>query len=326
MGKRSLLTHYRNFEINWKNVDASTPISFEDSEATGWIAHFEVWNIETEDPSVVEDWKVPLKKADVALQIRSFRKYTRMYKIEHGSRVFKRELALHFPSSIGNKMDAFTVLRTVFLRNQSPARSNPQPSSNYIWRSVPIPMLHSIKRSLPQGTLGTEISASRSNGAPSTSTCDIKFELDQTSTYQVSLFNNLVLYKVIRGHDVLPVRLEVTSSLAIFSLEYNQEPDSLSLISYIGGDPRQGYISHVTFHSDLPLLAFWYGALEGKSKIVIWRFCQEQEQASKDPVYLNYSSLTESQDSFVSCYEWIGGSLQSMQFSATAKEIVVESN
>ena len=279
---------------------------------------YELWDLEHEAPTVLEEYKLPLDEANVALQIQRFLKYTRpsMHDVKH-------ELALHFPSSIGNNLDAFTVLRTAFLRDYRLDRVKQRSSNSAVWRSVLIPVVHNIDETLLLGSSVFESSTSYQCEMQGILSCNTILKLSQTPLYRVSSFNDYMLYECVGRYAILPRGEEVANSIAIFLISRFGRKDSITMISCIEGDRDQGYINRCTFHSSLPLMTFYFGSLIGESKIVLWRFAPQSRHDSKGLIHLNFSSLLQtsvSSDSIFSVV--ISRRLETLHFSASGKELV----
>ena len=116
-----------------------------------------------------------------------------------GDRSARKDLALHFPISIGNNLEVFTILRKVYTRIsfRDASRSIPGKSPE-CWRILPIPVEHSESSTLlyclsqpfpEQGALEADVSACRSASV----------KLDDLNAFKLVAHNEYLLYYAIRG-------------------------------------------------------------------------------------------------------------------------------
>jgi hypothetical protein len=244
----------------------------------GWIAQYELWNIEFDDPIVVEDFRIPLNKREVQLQYERFQKTITSEHKPNGIQMAGKDLALHFPSSIDADLQTFTVLTTVFTRRRSmPSGLLSAGSANAmdIWRPMPMPILHTVHATLLMGlskSTNMRNATSPNDARASAPTRSQAIRLDRTPAYRLMTYNNYVLYQSIEGRGVLNEEEDMTGTLAIYRIKHAEAVNDISLIGCIEGNGTLGSIHHAVFHPNYPLLAFQFLSRIGDSHIVLWYF------------------------------------------------------
>lgn len=90
------LTVCRAFEMSWMNSTPRRKHKSNRDQFDGWIAQYKLWNIEDDDPVVVEESTIPIDKAEAQLQYERFQKEINCFNKSMNTRASKKELALHF--------------------------------------------------------------------------------------------------------------------------------------------------------------------------------------------------------------------------------------
>jgi hypothetical protein len=120
----------------------------------GWVAQYELWNIEFDDPILVEDYRIVLDKIEVQSQHAKFQKFINTEITSNGSRKIRKDLAVHFPTSISSDLSTITVLTTVFdwqQRLASGTLAKQETEAAEMWTSTPLPIRHTKHATLLMG-------------------------------------------------------------------------------------------------------------------------------------------------------------------------------
>ena len=170
--------------------------------STGWTAQFEIYDINPQEPELDGEWQFDLEVGEVMRQIQIFPKVVTVNPREPGDDFAQQDLAIHFPASIGNNLDIFTVLRAVYVRKifAKSFSSVPQKSTDS-WIVLPIPVQHCEHSTLLQCP-----SLSNSRGdvpkaeTPVSRAAPVK--IDDLTAFRLVAHNNYLLYYAIRGTSV----------------------------------------------------------------------------------------------------------------------------
>ena len=273
------------------------------------MAHYQLWNLQTYDPTVIEEYKHPLLEAEVAFQIRRFGKL-----LSSKGKQKSLRLTLHFPSSIGEDLDTFTVLRTV-LRKIPPSNNFEDGSgAAHSWMQVVIPVAH---EAYMVGTVRCM------------SMIEI-FEIDRTEEYKLTPFGDYVLYEgyeaehALHGRPNRPREIDVATTIAVFELKGDTEQNNVALLGCMKGRQlpvtRCASARQCLVHPHLPLMAFYLTEPYGSGRIILW--CFTEGQRSEQHLPLCFPSLAPYDSASFTCLDLEGELLQSLQFSASGKELV----
>lgn len=109
--------------------------------ATGWTAQYEIWNVSSDDVTIDEDWHFELDQEEVMIQISHFSTLRPTNLDGLGGSNLCKDLKIHFPTSIGNDVNLFTILRTVYTRKLFCGTNEPETTqARNIWRVIPMPL------------------------------------------------------------------------------------------------------------------------------------------------------------------------------------------
>ena len=111
--------------------------------SVGWTAQYELYDKSLQGPELVEEWQFKLEPIEVTQQLRTFSKMVKLDPTNSGNRYTAVDLAMHFPVSIGDKLDIFTALRLVYIRKRCGKSSSLDPCGlTSSWIILPIPIEH----------------------------------------------------------------------------------------------------------------------------------------------------------------------------------------
>src|SRR5580658_3939305 len=89
-------------------------------ECEGWIARFETWNINEDDPQRLEDLRIALDQSEVESHVRTFLAYVKFTekknpraKSQNGQ--VRHHWALPFPTTISSNLEVVIVLKTLYI-------------------------------------------------------------------------------------------------------------------------------------------------------------------------------------------------------------------
>jgi hypothetical protein len=305
----------RTFEETWNKTLRNKKYTCKNDPYNGWIAQCELWDINADDLIKVEDSRIPLDRNEVKVQYERFHKYVKNFDKVSKSRGGKKDLALHFPSSIEFDLCTISVLRTVFRRRapfpKTPSRAD-QPSTN-VWRPIKIPVQHT-----PEATLlfGLPSMPDSPNQAPQ------PLMLARTPAFRLLTHCKYVLYQSVEEHGCMTEDEEPAGTIAVYEVTRSNQVDHVKLLGCIEGDDSRGCIVRCVFHPTLPLLAFHYVSALGDSQIYLWFFAKDFSEESRF-MMLNHELLQRGLTGGFAlvCIASVHGRLQSLHFSSKGEAL-----
>lgn len=317
----------------------------------GWTAQFELYNTNSQEPEVEGQWEFGLEADEVIRQIQLFSKVVTFNPTKSGKYSIQQDLAVHFPISIGNKLDVFTVLRGVYIRkcfgNTSSSISHKSTDS---WISLPIPVEHYENSTLLRcSSLSTSQGKSSKADMPTSTPASV--EIDNLTAFRFVIHNDYLMYYAIGGttitrqssssakggeyhendelytededesdemsisshDDNVPENECVGTSVAVFSMAGVHQGEGIYLLDYIKNAGKGTYIGKYAFHSSLPLLAIHCGS-DDNGNIFLWKL---KNVECSNHVFQTVSTF---QALVVKKVHWT----ESLQFSACGKHVIIE--
>ena len=168
----------------------------------GWTAQYELYDTSLQEPELVEEWKFKLEPIEVTQQIQTFSKIVDLDPTDSGNRSTGKDLAIHFPVSIGNKLDIFTVLRRVYIRKRCGKTSSLDPcESTSSWIILSIPIEHCEHSTLLDCS---SLSSSReeSSEADTQIPRPTFVKIDNLTCFRLVAHNDYLLYYAIRDTSI----------------------------------------------------------------------------------------------------------------------------
>jgi hypothetical protein len=321
------LTAHRAFELCWRKSTARRKHQTKENQYDRWIAQYEIWNIEEDDPVVVEDFNIPIDKNEVELQYERFQKYVKSFSKVPTTPTARKDLALHFPTSIDSSLKTFTILRTIYKRDQTTGpRTHILDSSANCWRPILMPVIHTVDSTLLKGSSEKQQKEKSKyihdieSGAQS---YDTLLKLHKTPAFRMVTSQNYILYQSIAGREALSPDEDSAATIAVFMLTNITGADETRLLGCIEGGQKQGSMHHCVFHPTYPLLAFYHNSPTGISQIILW--CFARDFASRSSFMLLNQSVLQSKDGFsTSSVATISGRPKYIQFSACGTQIIYQ--
>ncbi|MCJ1380803.1 hypothetical protein MMC17_003912 [Xylographa soralifera] len=168
----------------------------------GWTVQFEIYNTNLQEPELNGEWKFDLEADEVIRQIQFFSKIVALNQVEPGDHVSQQDLAIHFPTSIGNNLDVFTVLRGVYIHKCLEKASSSVPyKSTDSWIILPIPVQHYERSTqLHYSSLLNSRGEALEAGPPVSWAASVK--IDDLTAFRLAAHNDYLLYYAIRGTSV----------------------------------------------------------------------------------------------------------------------------
>ena len=170
--------------------------------STGWTARFELYDTKSLKSGFRKDWHFNLETDEIMHQIRNCSRYVNPRPSESNKTSNQRDLAVHFPVSIGNNLDVFTVLRRVYIRRHFEEASSCK-SSGFAdsWTVLPIPIerhafLGFFDESFTPNDRGLAAQTNASISKPGHA------EIDHRSTFRFDVHNDYLLCYAIRGTSI----------------------------------------------------------------------------------------------------------------------------
>ena len=315
----------RAFEAYWKFSAPRAIRSTTEDIFDEWIAQYELWDIKFDDPVLVEDCRIVLDKIEVQSQHAKFQKFIKTDIVTDGSRKTRKDLAVHFPCSIGVDLRTITVLTTVFdLQKRVAAGTTTKQEAEAVdmWTRTPLPIRHTEHATLLTG-LPKELVKNEQHCPEEIrkeSSKERIISLDSMSAYRLLTCRNYVLLQSIDGRGTLNEEDDMTSSMAVYWRDV-RHLESPKLVGCITGDGSVGSILHPTFHPQYPLIAFHYKSQIGDSHIVLWLF----KKPGDEIVLLNHDifSFRSLEGGLSACYVTkLASRIKMLQFSACGTTII----
>ncbi len=168
----------------------------------GWTAQFEVYNTHPQKARIEEEWKFDIDPDEVIQHIQKFSKTVTLDPTETAHRSARKDFALHFPISIGNNLEVFTVLRKVYIRTSfRDSSSSISNKAHHRWRVLSVPVEHSDSSTMlpcfskpfsdqanPEADVSTWKSAS--------------VRVDDLTAFRLVAHNEYILYYALRGTSI----------------------------------------------------------------------------------------------------------------------------
>ena len=168
----------------------------------GWTAQFEVYSTRLQKGRIEEDWRFDIDPDEVLQHIQKFSKTITLDPTEPAYRSTRKDLALHFPISIGNNLEVFTVLRKVYIRTSSrdSSSSNPHKAHQH-WRVLSIPVEHSQNSTLLR-CFSKPFSERENLDAADATWKSASVKVDDLTAFRLVAHNEYILYYALRGTSV----------------------------------------------------------------------------------------------------------------------------
>jgi hypothetical protein len=303
--------------------------SSSDDPFDGWIAQYELWDIDLDDPIVVEDSRIPLDGKEVQMQYEGFEQLMTFYdKLSYGGNVGK-ELALHFPTSIEEDLQTFTVLTTVFKRRKplsSDQMSTTSLAATETWQPTIVPIRETIHASMLKGFSSSSPRMNSSNlMGPASPSSEAIFTFKRP-VYRLTTHYEFILYQSNEGCGILNENEDMMGTMAVYQMYNNKHIDNVRLLGCTESDGNFGAINHAVFHPDRPLLAFQFLSRRGNSHIALWHF-RDSTALGAQFLTLHHElirrSNTNSGDSLVSIAT-ISSTVKYLQFSACGANLIYQ--
>jgi hypothetical protein len=320
----------RAFEISWRKSTPRQKYQPNALQFDGWIAQYELWNIEYDDPVVVDDSRIPIDKVEVQLQYERFQKHVKNYSKSTNTQASKKELALHFPTSISKGLNTITVLRTIFQRPQYvvPESLKLYSSANG-WRRILMPIVHTTDSTLllgPSERLRVGKTEDVREAVTFTQSTDMVLKFDRTPAFRIMTHEDYVLYQSVEGSEALTQDEDGAATIAVYQLGNAEGSDEPKLLGCIEGDGNHGSISYCVFHPTLPLLALHFRSTTGISQIILWCFARRTASNSGSLVLLSQSMLQKKESFSTSSVCTITSRLMYIRFAACGTYVIFETH
>ena len=246
-------------------------------------------------------------------------------------------MAVNLPTSIGNKLDTFSVLRRVFVQKSIDRISSASSQGKDIWNVVTVPICYDATSTLLDRCLlpVDGIDCSWSNPGFSGSSL---IRLDCRSVFRVELHEEYIVYLVIcndrkdtideeniedesnddEGVDDVCSSVDdfLATSMAVFSLYDLRNRSAVRLVDYTEGFDDDRRIGKFGFHPRLPLMAFQRDSeREEIRSIVLWNLSSIFTTHNNVQMNVRFETL-----SGLGHTRWTEG----LHFSACGKYVVVQ--
>ncbi|ORY10382.1 hypothetical protein BCR34DRAFT_566803 [Clohesyomyces aquaticus] len=263
------------------------------SRYDGWVAQCELWDIDADEPVLVEDSRVSLDKEEIEVQYERFRKHIKNFDKSLTAKAARKELALHFPSSIESDLRTISVLRTIFRRRLPFPKSLAGASKPLadIWRPILMPIRHTLHATLLLGFPPATDANKQARVAESPGSIPRALRLGRTPAFRILTHGNFVLYQSVEGRDGLSEEEDPAGTIAAYKITHQDGADNIRLLGCIEGDGSRGCIVRCCFHPQLPLLAFHYVSRTGISQLFLWSFTKHSSDDNENFVLLNHELL-----------------------------------
>lgn len=334
------LMYNRAFDSLWKQNISCRKRSSSDPQFVGWKAQYQIWNVESRNPTVIEDSYVHLNSEEVQMQCEGFENQRMKYPAD-GSQNIGPEFALHFPISIAEDLQRFTVLTTVFVPVQPwTAHRNSETTipAAKSWRAISVPVLSTIHAPMlkgfansPSPSVGYNTVVARSsyfsnNSAVRSALTRKTVAIVKMPTYQLFTYRDYIMYQSNEGCGVLIEEPDTMGTLAVYQASGDEQSRVATLLGCVESNGRLGAMSHATFHPNYPLLAFQYLSARGEAHTVLWHFSQTTDSDSKISV-LNIENLRSNSMKFLCSMASIATSpspLKVLHFSACGETLIYQ--
>jgi hypothetical protein len=298
-------------------------------ECEGWVARFETWNINEDDPQRLEDRRIALDPLEVGSHVRTFLAYVKLAEgkdTQAKSRMgqVRHQWALPFPTTISSNIEVAIVLKTLYILGPSSARlplrgglyPKPVPSiiipTGRVEPRTPIPQVRQDLHELPTTTMPQAGSSSKG------------LHVSYSYSFVISRNNRYILYKDSMGVNLPQYSTPAVTSLALFELDMSENNRTCYPISHFGGNSAQMFLNACSFHPDLPLVLFHSRSFVSGSSIMLWSF------TSKEPrIYPTQNQFLnqEQQESFsdaISTFLPTRSGVEYLNFSACGTQVIVK--
>lgn len=325
------MTKTRTFESLWRSsvIDQTRPCS-STGHFDGWIAQFEIWSIDADDPVVVEESHVLLDQEDVQRQYEGFKKHNNIIENQVNGGI---HLALQFPTSIEENLQTFTVLTTVFRRLKSLPTCKDSATSlsmTEIWQAIAVPLRETIHapmlKGLSSSTSNVKSDAPMFSEGSSPKSANASWS-EHTPMYRLTTRRKYVLYQSNEGCGMTNETGSMIGTISVYQIN-NHETSSTS-VEHLGCIESNGYfgsMQHAVLHPHLPLLAFHFVSKQYISSIVLWKF-HDSTSSVPQMIILHHELIRASRLGGDQSLEVIISSnwtLKYLQFSACGTNIVYQ--
>ncbi|MCJ1430987.1 hypothetical protein MMC27_000337 [Xylographa pallens] len=363
-GIRAILTIWpsRHFKLEGFDYKFIWNKKNNDRSFSGWLAQYELWDVNLETFENIAEWWFSLKEDEIILQLKHFIKKVYLSRSETMTGRVTQKLAVHFPTSIGDRLDTFTVLRTVFIRKSVGSSVQPESYDKVnLWLEAPIPVVYTANSTFvyPSLPLLRPDGDSDDDQMPYTSS----LELDRRTIFRLSMSNEYLIYQCVRRSSVIedldredwasevePIDQEhtgssaddqnsdwqdenwvpdceqIASSLAIFSTAQARIGGNIRLPGYISRGENEDFLSRFAFHTTLPLMVLHCGSDSAfTGKVILWNFKHGTDSGSENVVGLDWATINGNSNL---CFETLltdaAPWVERLQFSPCGKQVVVE--
>ncbi|OAL44689.1 hypothetical protein IQ07DRAFT_235234 [Pyrenochaeta sp. DS3sAY3a] len=286
----------------------------------GWTAQYEIWSISSENPVIVEVSHLPLDPKEVQLQYDTF-------SIPSSSDCC---MAIHFPTSIREDLECFTVLTTVYRRRKplpsASERSHPVIQTN-LWESTTIPIKKPIHARMHMKTWRSaqeDVRASSFANRLDTSTSSSKlYTPSKFPSYELTVHNDYVIYQSNEGCGILDRIEKIRRTLSVYKLGDEEQDNTAKLLGTVECSGNFGNMSPATLHPNRFLLAFHFAAISGKSRILLWQL-NEKMNIKPEHIHLDSALCRLSMEGSTGSLTSIPllGRLSNLQFDSSGKQLI----
>jgi hypothetical protein len=315
----------RPFETAWQKQKSFRNEDLTKGICEGWNAQYQLWDIQPDEPCVKVQWHLPLNAGEVSLQVALFQKHVRTRVGGKDSVATRREIALHFPTSIGEGLDKFTVLRTVFTHDRrKPLTCSASPHSESPWIRASIPVVHNLGTTSLRGMSlkAREVSQDDiTTGSSSMAQLDTVLTINRTPAFVVQTCKRYVLYKSVEGWDTASGE-EPAASMALFRMPRDSQQE-IDLLAFIDCLEHRWPFSNCIFHPDLPLVAFCCNSIIDGPRIALWCFTTEAMRRRQGFSYITEVSLRKDSE-LISIISLAYGVPKKLQFSPNGEELIIQ--
>ena len=309
------------FQEAWKSCSLRHENSQLDLYCSDWLAQYELWDIRSNDSQILQKVEFDLEETEVRVQILRFLRYEKTRAApSRRNQPFMKELVMSFPTSIGTRLNIFTVLRTVFSCDDTPVLGSvgehQDPSH---WRRRLVPVEKDIydwfaRKSHSDAADSTVYEAS---SASRTGRCA------QSYRFTASHDNRYLLYQSVDRFDYITRQEDSATTLSVYHLKTGEECDPVTLIGFI--KPGGYSLTRCSFHPQYPLLLF--GLREFQTSVIVWCFSDLEESMREDETNQMSCRSRETDFHFNNCrsvVQQVIGSLEILQFSACGKQVIAK--
>lgn len=269
-------------------------------------------------------WHLSLDEDEVSLQVALFQKRVRTRLECKDSVATRRETALHFPTSIGEGLNSFTVLRTLFMHNRGhPLDSPTNLQERDPWKRASIPVEHRFgSTSLKQMSRKVrDTDQDDYSDLRSTVQLDDALTIDRTPAYAVQIHGRYVLYRSVEGWNTASGD-EPAASMALFRMPRHDQ-QQVELLAFVDCLEHRWPLRSCIFHQTLPLVAFCCSSIIDGPRVVLWCFTTETMRQRSGFSYVNEVFLRRSSE-FIFVIPTGNDVPKQLQFSSNGQELIIQ--